>query len=303
MPRTPDGAAASAVPMREGSVLGLSAGGFHRVAYAEWGPREAERTVVCAHGLTRNGRDFDPLAEALAARGWRVVCPDFAGRGRSGWLPPEAAYDFPQYLADIAALLARLGADGTEGGGVDWVGTSMGGLAGMLAAALPGAPILRLVLNDTGPFLPRAALERIGGYVAERPAYASIEEAAARLARVHAGFGPLTAAQWRRLAEHDVRPAEGGGFEPRIDPAVAAAFLAAPPADVDLWDEWDRVRAPVLVLRGAESDLLTPETARRMAAREGVEVVEFAGCGHAPALQSDDQIEAVAGWLERAPAA
>ena len=296
----------SAAPMREGGVLGLSAGGFHRVAYAEWGPREAERTVVCAHGLTRNGRDFDPLAEALAARGWRVVCPDFAGRGRSGWLPPEAEYGLPQYLADTAALLARLGADGQggedEGGGVDWVGTSMGGLVGLLAASLPGAPIRRLVLNDTGPFVPRAALERIGGYVTERPRYASIAEAAQRLARVHAGFGPLSAAQWRRLAEHDVRPAEGGGFEPRIDPAVAAAFLAAPPGDIDLWEEWGRVRAPALVLRGAESDLLTPETARRMAAREDVEVVEFAGCGHAPALQSDDQIEAVAGWLARAPA-
>ena len=287
--------------MRAGSVLGLSAGGFHRLAYAEWGPREAERTVVCVHGLTRNGRDFDALAAALAARGWRVACPDVAGRGRSDWLPPEAGYGYPQYLADAAALLARLGADG-DGGGVDWVGTSMGGLIGMLAASLPGSPIRRLVLNDIGPFVPREALERIGRYVAERPAYASIGEAAERLARVHEGFGPLGGEQWRRLAEHDVRPAEGGGYEPRIDPAVAAAFLAAPPGDADLWDAWERVRAPVLVLRGARSGVLTPETARRMAEREAVEVVEFADCGHAPALQSHDQIEAVAGWLARTPA-
>jgi pimeloyl-ACP methyl ester carboxylesterase len=272
-------------------VLGMSAAGFHRIAFVQWGSRTG-RTVVCVHGLTRNGRDFDALAERLGD-GYHVVCPDIVGRGRSDWLPGGADYGYPQYLSDMATLIAWLGVRE-----LDWVGTSMGGLIGLMLAAMPNSPISRLVLNDVGPFLPKAALERIGGYVAERPTFSSIEEAAAHLARVHAGFGPLTGDQWRHLAEHSVRPATAG-FELRIDPAVGAAYLATPIADVDLWATWEQVRVPVLVLRGAQSDLLTAETARRMAERDGVELVEFAGCGHAPSLMSADHARAITDWLER----
>jgi len=167
--------------MREKSFLGLSAAGFHTVAYTEWGAPDATRPVVCVHGLTRNGRDFDPLAASLAGTGRRVACPDVVGRGRSGWLADPMLYGFPQYMADMAALLARL--DAAE---VDWVGTSMGGLIGMFLAARPGSPIRRLVLNDVGPFVPKAALDVIAAYVGQAPAFPDLEAAEGYLRTIHA---------------------------------------------------------------------------------------------------------------------
>jgi pimeloyl-ACP methyl ester carboxylesterase len=277
--------------MRTGSVLGLGPHGFHRVAYVEWGERAAPRTLVCAHGLTRNGRDFDRLATALADA-FRVVCPDVVGRGRSDWLTQAEGYGYPQYLADMAALIARL--DVLE---VDWVGTSMGGLIGMMLAAQPNTPIRRLVLNDVGPFLPKAALERIAGYVGQDPRFETLEALEAYLRRVHAPFGPLPDAAWRHLAEHGHRRLPDGGFGLAYDPAIGAAFRQGV-QDVDLWSVWDAVRCPVLVLRGAESDLLSAETAAEMERRgPRARVVTFPGIGHAPALVAEDQIAVVRGWL------
>ena len=284
-------------PPRSGQVLGLSAGGFHRIAFHDWGPeRDGEgmvsgRPVLCLHGLTRNGRDFDALAAALAATGRRAVAPDVVGRGRSDWLADPAGYGYPQYLADMAPIIARL-----DAATVDWVGTSMGGLIGMMLAAQPNSPIARLVINDVGPFIPKAAIERIGTYVGQAPHFADLEALEAYLRRVHAPFGPLSDAQWRHLATHSARP-DGEGFRLAYDPGIAEAFKAALD-DVDLWSLWDRIAVPVLVLRGAQSDLLSPETAAEMAARgPKAQVVEISGCGHAPMLMDPAQIAIVRDWL------
>lgn len=281
--------------MRRGRVRCLSPGGFHRMAYVEWGAREAARVTVCVHGLTRNGRDFDRLAARLAGAGRRVVCPDVVGRGESDWLAEASAYAYPQYLADMTVLLARLDVEA-----VDWVGTSMGGLIGMMLAAQAGTPVRRLVVNDVGPFIPKAALERLAGYVGTDPRFADLAEAGAYLRRVHAPFGALSDADWRHLAEISVQAAEGGGFRLRYDPRIGEAFRVGALEDVDLWDVWDRIACPVLVLRGADSDLLLAETAAEMARRgPRARVVEIPGCGHAPALLDEAQTALVRDWLAR----
>jgi pimeloyl-ACP methyl ester carboxylesterase len=246
------------------------------------------------HGLTRNGRDFDTIAQALADR-FHVVCPDVVGRGKSDWLPDGALYSYPQYLADAAALIARVAT-----GPVDWLGTSMGGLVGMMLAAQPLTPIRRLILNDVGPFVPKASLERIGAYVGADPRFADLPELEAYIRRVYADFGNLSDADWAHMTRHSSRRRPEGGYGLAYDPAIATAFRAGPIADVDLWPIWERIRCPVLILRGVRSDLLLPETAARMAAsRRDVTLAKFADCGHAPALMDAQQIAAVRNWLER----
>jgi len=275
--------------------LGLGAHGFHALAYAEWGAANTTQfhgtTVVCVHGLTRNGRDFDFLARALADDR-RVVCPDVAGRGRSAWLAVAADYGYPQYLADMNALIARLAVEA-----VDWVGTSMGGLIGMMLAAQPGSPIRRLVINDIGPFIPKAAVERIASYVGADPRFPGLAETEAYLREIYASFGDLDDAQWRHLTEHSVRQADDG-LALAYDPAIAVPFKGEGLEDVVLWPVWEAVRCPVLVLRGAESDVLSAETAERMA-KSGpkAEVRTITGCGHAPALMDARQIAIVRDWL------
>ncbi len=281
--------------MRVGSLRCLSAGGFHRMAYTEWGPERSDRTLVCVHGLGRNGRDFDFIASALAEEGWRVICPDVVGRGKSGRLADPKRYALPQYLADMTALIARL-----EVETLDWLGTSMGGLIGLQLAALADSPIERLVLNDVGPFIPKAALERINAYVGEDPRLPDRKAAEAWMRRTYAPFGKLSDAQWAHMTEQSFVPAPEGGFMLHYDPGIAEAFKAGPIRDVDLWPVWDALRCPTLVLRGAESDLLTEETAREMTQRGPKPMVlTFPDCGHAPALMDRDQIAAVKGWLEK----
>jgi len=277
--------------MKTESVLGLGPHGFHRIAYTEWGEPSAPRTLICVHGLTRNGRDFDRLAAALAER-WHVICPDVAGRGRSDWLP-VAGYNNAQYLADMNALIARVGAKE-----VDWLGTSMGGLLGMQLAAQPNTPIRRLVVNDIGPYIPKAALERIADYVGQDPRFATLEELEAYLRRVHAPFGPMSDQDWRHLALQGYRRLEGGGFGLAYDPAIGQAFRANGLKDVDLWSVWDAIRCPVLVLHGAESDLLLSDTAAEMGRRgPRAKIVDIPGVGHAPALVAETMIALVRDWL------
>jgi pimeloyl-ACP methyl ester carboxylesterase len=274
----------------------LAPTGFVRLAWAEWGP-ERGRTVVCAHGLTRNARDFDPLARELARRGWRVAAVDFPGRGRSGRLARAEDYGYPVYLAALAALVARLDAEP-----VAWVGTSMGGLAGMMLAAQPGTPVARLVVNDIGPFIPRASLERIAGYVGDLPRFADLAAAEAWQRRVAAPFGRLDDATWRAWAETMTVPDGAGGRVAHYDPAIALAFTGKPPEDVDVWPVWERVACPTLVLRGAESDLLLAGTAAEMTRRgPRARLAEIAGCGHAPALVDPAQLALVADFLDEAP--
>ena len=278
--------------MKEHSFLGLTTQGFHRVAYTEWGERNAEPVVVCVHGLSRNGRDFDYLAAALQAER-RVVCPDIVGRGRSDWLADKQLYSFVTYCADLTALLARL-----DSQAFDWVGTSMGGLIGMILAAQPNSPIRRLVLNDAGPFIPKAAPQRLLGYVGLDPSFQNVADAEQYLRKVLAPFGALTDGQWSHLARYSVRQSTPGHYRMAYDPEIVAPMKSAPLQDWDLWPVWDQIRCPVLVLRGADSDVLLPGTAAEMRRRgPRAEVVEFAGVGHAPALMAPEQIEAIRRWL------
>ncbi len=275
----------------------LSAHGFHHVAYGLWGDPSALAPVTfCVHGLTRSGRDFDVLAERLAEDGGAVYCPDVVGRGRSDWLPSADAYGYPQYMTDMVMAIARSGAEQ-----VDWVGTSMGGLIGLMLAAQPKSPIRRLVINDVGPFVSASALRCLADYVGKDPHFADFEEAMAYIRAVHSPFGPLSDMEWRHLTEHSLRADPGGGYRLAYDPAIAAP-LADPEKieDMVLWPLWDAITCPVLLLRGAESDLLTRETALEMARRgPKAELVEFDSVGHAPALMNPDQVETVRQWLQQ----
>ncbi|HVS27620.1 MAG TPA: alpha/beta hydrolase [Burkholderiales bacterium] len=297
--------------MREHSFLSLGPHGFHRIAYTEWGNPDNAHVVVCVHGLTRNARDFDFLAAALQSD-CRVVCPDMPGRGNSERLGHAEDYNYTVYVADMAALLARLGAGGhskilnlaakifgrVKNPIIDWVGTSMGGLIGMMIAAQPKSPIRRLVMNDVGPLVPAAALRRLGEYVGKDPQFASLEEFEAYVRKVSSPFGPLTDAQWRHLALHSVKQHEDGRYGFKYDPAIGAPLKATIFQDVELWSFWENVRCPVLILRGAESDLLLRETAEKMCKREApTQLVELPGIGHAPMLMTDDQIKIVRDFL------
>jgi pimeloyl-ACP methyl ester carboxylesterase len=283
------------VEPRERNYLGLSAVGFHRNAYWEWTSGRADAPCLIAmHGLTRNGRDFDAVAGSLSDR-FHVVCPDVVGRGKSDWLPDGALYTYPQYLADSAALIARVAT-----GPVDWLGTSMGGLIGMMLAAQPLTPIRRLILNDVGPFVPKAALERIGSYVGLDPHFADFAGLETYLREVLAGFGDLSDADWARMARHTARRRADGSYGLAYDPAIGQAFRNGPIADVDLWSVWDRIACPVLILRGGQSDLLLAGTAEEMVGRKAnATLVEFPECGHAPALMNAEQIGVIRDWLER----
>jgi len=283
-------------------ILGLSTSGFHKMAYLDWrrpgaGHDPAGRTVICVHGLTRNSHDFDVLAEALVTADLsidRVVCPDVVGRGASDWLKDPASYGYPQYLADMTALVARL-----DVGSVDWIGTSMGGLIGMSLAALPNSPIRRLVLNDIGPVISKASLQRISDYVGLDYRFSSLDALERHLRKIHAPFGPLTDAQWQYMARYSQRDLGDGSLGLAYDPAIANNVKLGV-ADVDLWALWDRITCPVLALRGADSDILSAEAAQMMTARgPKAELITFAGVGHAPALMAKDQIDIVTGWLTK----
>ena len=276
----------------------------HRMAYWQWGDAHAAHTVVCVHGLTRQGRDFDVLAQALLARAQapvRIVCPDVVGRGMSDWLSDPQAYALPTYAGDMLALLAAL-----KPATLDWVGTSMGGLIGLAVCAhaqTVGAQVRRLVLNDVGPVLEWQSLQRIGAYLGRNMQFDSLEQAAEGLWRIASSFGPHTSAQWLELCRHMVKPDPQGGVRLHYDPAIATAFAsvtqeAAAQGEVALWALYDGITAQTLLLRGADSDLLSPQTAQQMTQRgPHAKLLEFAGVGHAPTLIADDQVDAVASFL------
>jgi pimeloyl-ACP methyl ester carboxylesterase len=282
----------------------LSPAGYHRMAYVEWGDPANPRVLVCVHGLTRCGRDFDFLAQSLAAD-YRVVCPDVVGRGRSDWLRDPLHYAVPQYAADMMSLLARLDAEQ-----VDWLGTSMGGMIGMALAAQPPAeraPIRRLILNDVGPSITAASLKRIGEYLGLRPTFATFDEAERHVRTVSAPFGQLTDAQWRHLTENVMKTGADGRYELRYDPGLAAPFRAAMAGngeadgemrDIELWPLYDAIRCPTRVIRGEHSDLLTRETVAAMRERgPRALAVEAPGVGHAPMFLDDAQVALVRAFL------
>jgi pimeloyl-ACP methyl ester carboxylesterase len=308
--------------MSRQSFLSLGPDGFHRIAYTDWGDARNPRVVLCVHGLSRNSRDFDRLAVALETTR-RVVCMDVVGRGDSNWLEDKAGYSFGTYLCDAAALIARVTTPPPGGlleslqarlrglrpaPTLDWVGTSMGGLIGMLLAAKAGSPIRRLVLNDVGPFVPWNALIRLKGNVGSETRFDDFAAVETWVRKACRSFGPLDDDYWRHLAEHAaVRDAEQGyrlrydpdisrGLPVHLDPElpIGPEFLRG----IDLWSAWDAVQCPVLVLRGADSDVLPRETVDQMRRRKpDLQVVEFSGVGHAPALASPEQIAVVRNFL------
>lgn len=271
---------------------------LHHMAYWEWGAADNPDVLVCVHGLTRQGRDFDALARACASD-YRVVCPDVIGRGRSDHLDDAMGYGLPTYVADMVTLLARLDARS-----VDWLGTSMGGLIGLGVASLAASPIRKLVLNDVGPVVEPQAMARIGAYVGQPAHWQTLEQAADALWAVSTGFGPHTREQWLALTEPQLEPdVQRGGFVPRCDPAIAVAFKAITPelalaGEAALWKAYDALRCPTLLLRGADSDLLSRDTAQAMTQRgPHARLHEFSGVGHAPTLVQAAQIAVVRDFL------
>lgn len=284
---------AEAVGPRRRSVLCASPAGLHRIAYREWGDPRNRDVLLCVHGLTRSGRDFDELARSLCAQ-LRVVCPDIAGRGDSDRLADPKLYTWAQYVADMVTLIARLDVEA-----VNWLGTSMGGLVGMALAAQAGSPVRKLVLNDAAPVIAKAALERIATYVGQELSFATLEEAEKYVRAIAAPFGPHSDAQWRFLTETWVRRNEDGSWRPHYDTRIAENYRATlPEEDLELWHLYDAVRCPTLLVRGERSDLVSRETAAEMARRgPKAKVVEIRGVGHAPTLLQPEQIALVRDFL------
>ena len=282
-------------------------GAGHRMAYWQWGNPLASHVVVCVHGLGRQGRDFDVLARELCRRGGetlRVVCPDVVGRGKSDWLQDPMAYQVPQYASDMLALLAHI-----QPGILDWVGTSMGALIGLVMCGQPGLPmpvkVRKLVLNDFGPVVQWVFIERLKSYFGNMGRYTSVQQAADAMWAISTTFGPHTPEQWLALCTPMVKPIEGepGMFTLHYDPAIAVPVRAvtqeqAEQGEAMQWQLYDNIRADTLLLRGARSDLLSTETALEMTQRgPKARLVEIAGVGHAPTLIADDQVQTVASFL------
>jgi pimeloyl-ACP methyl ester carboxylesterase len=281
-----------------------------QMAFWDWSSRDGEsgRVVVCVHGLSRQGRDFDVLARALSERA-RVIAVDVAGRGHSDWLDDPMGYQVPTYAADLAALLMHLRAENAAVV-IDWVGTSMGGLIGMALAARAELAPRRLVLNDVGPAIQWEALLRIGTYLGANPSFDSEAAAIHYLASISAGFGPHTPEQWRALSLPLLRERDGRWWL-HYDPAIALPVKAlvgmsdqaqarqvARDGEALLWTLYDAITSPTLLLRGGQSDLLSAATAREMTQRgPKARCVVFDGVGHAPTLVSDDQVAAVRDFL------
>lgn len=282
------------MPPRAHAIPYLLAGRFYRLVFDEWGDPSAP-PVLCVHGLTRNSRDFDPLAKALAGQ-FRVICVDLPGRGGSEWLQDPMLYQAQHYVTALTHLLAWIGRP------VHWVGTSLGGICGMVVAATPNAPLTKLVLNDVGPFLPADSLRRIQEYMvasADSPAmsrFADLDAVERMLRLVHAPFGPLTDAQWAEMARNSARALPDGRLTMHYDPRIAEPMRGHEPVDVDMWPFWARIQIPRMVIRGETSDVLPREVADRMEAT-GALVYEVAETGHAPALLDPLQIEAIRTFL------
>jgi pimeloyl-ACP methyl ester carboxylesterase len=276
------------------SVQCISAGGLHNMAYKQWGDPDNPKVLVCVHGVTRVSGDFDALARALCDE-YRVICPDIVGRGRSGQLVFKNLYQIPQYVSDCVTLLARvLKADDVQA--VDWFGTSMGGLIGMVLASLPGNPLRKLILNDIGPTLNPVALARIGDYIGQDVRFPSFDLAAKFIRDVSVTFGEHSDEEWRKLAADVLRQEADGTWVRHYDLALALPFKSATPESAKsdealLWAAYDAIACPTLLVRGADSDLLSRETAQAMTGRgPKAQLVEVAGVGHAPTFTHADQI-------------
>ncbi len=296
--------------MKQDFCLGLSEEGFHHIAYTEWGtPNPTLTPILCLHGMTRNGRDFDKLAEYMSYLGRHVFCPDIVGRGESSWLKNPLHYSFEQYMADMNAMIARIGAKQ-----VDWIGTSLGGLIGMFLAAMPDTPIRRLVLNDVGAQIPSKGIMRLTQYAGKDPYFNSMEEAKNYYKKVMYDIGELSDADWQRITESSVRQDTSGRFVSKTDHGIMMSHAKSKVAwqalmhplkalegslfDMDWWRIWRKITCPVLIIHGEKSDILTPSIIQKMRVIHPVtEVVTIPNVGHAPALISDEQHEMIHNWL------
>lgn len=282
---------------------GISPEGFHKLSYAVWGKPRDRKAVICVHGLTRNKSDFAFLAEDLSPH-FHVASLDVAGRGQSDFLKIPNHYNYAQYLTDANALIARLDVDE-----VYWIGTSMGGLIGLLMAALPNSPIKRLVLNDIGPYIPREAVDRIKQYASIKLVFKSFEEGTETLKQLYTPFGKLTEEQWAHVMKYTLVKESNGTYTTAYDPTSAQAVEDTDPrsstktsvddkGNIVFWDYWDKITCPVLVINGKNSDILPPPIVEKMRTRGpkfDYYLVEDAG--HAPALMAQDQRDTILKWL------
>jgi pimeloyl-ACP methyl ester carboxylesterase len=301
--------------MKRNHYLGLSEEGFHRIAYTEWGqPNSNHPPIICLHGMTRNGRDFDELAAYLSQHGRHVFCPDLVGRGDSDWLRFPLHYTYEQYLADMNTLIARIGTDE-----IDWIGTSLGGIVGMVLASLPKTPIKRLILNDIGPQISTKGIMRLADYVGKEPDFTSMDAATNYYKTIFADIGNLSEQQWRSIAESSVQEIAPGKFVSKTDHGVTIMpakckitwqaimhplkVLEGSLFDVDLWPVWRKVSCPTLLMHGEKSDILLPATVQKMQQiHPEMDVIEIADVGHAPSLLDVKQHEMIMQWLSRRPA-
>ncbi len=277
--------------------LGLGFHGFHRLNYLEWGDVEkfqSQETLVCVHGLTRNAHDFDYFAQKLCDQ-YRIVCPDVVGRGDSDHLEASDGYNYLQYNADMNALIARLNV--TE---VNWIGTSMGGIIGMVLASVQQSPIRRLVVNDIGPEVSRDALMSIAEYIGRTDEFASLKELEDHLRTIYKEFAPMSDDDWEQMAHYSSRRTKRGTWRRKVDSRVGEAFRdSITYFNVDMWDTWESISCPVLVLRGKDSSFLSEQTAKRMLeCGPETTLVEFDDTGHTPTLRNDEQVDVIADWLK-----
>lgn len=281
--------------MKTQYVTSCSIGGLHQLAYTDWGDKENPDILVCSHGLTRNKHDFDALAQKLSPKR-RVICFDLPGRGESDWLNNKLAYDYNQYTVDALMIIARTGAKK-----VDWLGTSMGGLLGMAIASLENSPIKTLILNDVGPFIPKAALMRIADYVGKPPHFNTANELENYMRTIYAGFGELTNEQWKHLLRYGHRTLDSGQLTLNYDPDISLAFSNKPLNDIDLWPVWNSIQQRSLIIRGENSDLLERSTAEKMIeSHPNSELLHIINTAHSPALMNNNDIGLIEHWLDKA---
>lgn len=280
-------------PHRRSNVAFPVDGVLKHMAVHEWGDAKNSRVVVCVHGLSRNGRDFDVLADALSSD-YRVLCPDVPGRGESDWFASAEHYTIPHYIKAISAMLTEFGVQT-----YDWVGTSMGGLIGMVMAATPGSKMRRFVINDIGPVIERASLDRIAGYVGKTPLFPTYMALFEAVQPINAPFGPLTDEQKHHMVKISVQERADGQWEFKTDPKIGDAFRAGlkQPA-ADMWPLWGAVKQPILILRGVHSDLLSAATLEKMVATHpDAQAITIADTGHAPMIMDEPTINSVKQFL------
>lgn len=296
--------------MKANYCLGLSEEGFHHIAYTEWGAANPILTpILCLHGMTRNGRDFDNLASYLSHLGRHVFCPDIIGRGDSSWLKNPLHYSFEQYMADMNVMIARIGVEK-----IDWIGTSLGGLIGLFLAAMPHTPIRRLVLNDVGAQIPSKGIMRLTQYAGKDPDFRNMDEAKNYYKKVMKDVGELSETDWQRVAESSVRENASGRFVSKTDRGIMMSHAKSQVAwqaimhplkalegslfDMDWWRIWRKITCPVLLIHGEKSDILTPSIIQKMRGiHPATELVTIPNVGHAPALVSAEQHEIIYKWL------